>query len=125
MDMGIKPSKQMASGGSIMTGIPRTRTNNDDEFSMTKGPDFGVSPVLGGVPSVNHMDRDHVPSHMPDEMRGARPPIPGGTKRHHNQANPDHGPHHMSIVSTPMGHVTGLRKPSSPNKMSKMMRSSY
>ena len=35
--------------------------------------------------------------HMPDNMRSAKPPIPGGRLRHRNQANPDHGPHHMNV----------------------------
>src|SRR5216684_3759701 len=91
---GISPRKQMAIGGSIMDGMPKTRIQGDNAFSQNSGPNFGVNQTLGGVPSLANVDKETgMAPHLMDHERGAKPPIPGGKRRLHNQANPDHGPH--------------------------------
>src|SRR5437762_4893086 len=102
---GMSPRKQLASGGSVMVGMPSTRGNKDNTFSMNSGPNFGVSPVLGGVEAEPHIDRDMgTAPDMPDHMRAAKPGIPGGRKRLRNQANPDHGPHHATNAKMRSGY---------------------
>jgi hypothetical protein len=86
--MGQSPRKAMAS-----SGIPAPSDN------------FGISQVPGGVPSITHMDRNHMPTAMADGDR--HPPIPGAKNKLHNQRNPDHGPHHQNAAFDP--HSSGLR----------------
>ncbi len=78
MAMGWSPRKNMAMNQGF--GDPMS------------GGDFGVTSSLGGKTSVEHMDRNHMPTPMSDSNRAARPPIANSGKMH-NQANPDHGPH--------------------------------
>jgi hypothetical protein len=102
----MSPRKQMAMGSAM-----KTSTNNDNQFSMnTGGSSFGVSPVLGGVPSLGHMDRNNSGTHLRDHERGARHPIENGGKQLANQANPDHGPHNSTGLHP--GGSMGKRAPS-------------
>jgi hypothetical protein len=96
MAMGWSPRKNMAMGN---TGMDKGMSVGKDYHtsSMDGAGDFGVSTTVGGVTPMTHMDRDHKPTPMDDGMRGASNPIPHPDGRKmHNQANPDHGPHHAN-----------------------------
>lgn len=110
-NMGMSPRKNMGMG----MNMAKTKGNGDNAFSIDSGAtgDFGVSSTPGGVPSVGHMDRDNPGTHLRDHERGARHPIEN-RKMMANQANPDHGPHHMNPSHHPAGSVMSKSKMANP-----------
>lgn len=83
----IKPRKAAAMGlgyGSVGKGAAKG------------GGNFGIPPLSSAIRPLGHIDRTHIPRHLGNDERAARPPISQGSKKLANQANPDHGPHHAT-----------------------------
>lgn len=109
---GMSPRKMMGMGSLN----PKTTGNRDNEFSVSPGStgDFGVAGIPGGVPAINHMDRENGGNRLEDHERKARHPIENGRRHLANQANPDHGPHHLHPDHHPAGPVMDRKR--TPNK---------